>query len=348
MKNSFNVALASFGMSSTVFHAPFIQVHEGFNLYAVWERTVKKAYEQYPNIISYKTYEEILNDSNVDIVIVNTPNFTHYALAKQALEANKHVIVEKPFTVTNEEAEELIQIAGVKKLLLSVYHNRRWDADFLTVKHVIDNKQVGEVVEAALYFDRYSESLSYKIHKETPGPGTGSLYDLGSHLIDQALQLFGMPLSVFAHIDIIRPISKVDDYFEVILFYPHLRVKLHSTYLAAYSGTGYIIHGTKASFIKPKTNVQEIALLQKTIPTQEVWVKEQAADFGSLYTVNNGNVLKEVIPTINGNYMDYYNNIYNALLGKEALLVTPQQAAAVIKIIEAAYKSKELRQIVDL
>jgi len=212
-----NTAICSFGMSGWVFHAPFISTHPGFNFYAVWERSKNLAQEKYPEVKVYRTLEELLADDKVELVVVNTPNTTHYDFAKQALLADKHVICEKPFTATVAEAEELIEIAAKQHKQLSVFQNRRYDSDYRTIKKVLDEKLLGDIVEAEFHFDRYKEELSPKQHKETPIPGTGCLYDLGSHLIDQALQLFGMPQAVFADIAVMRTVSKVEDYFELLL-----------------------------------------------------------------------------------------------------------------------------------
>jgi predicted dehydrogenase len=202
-----NTALCSFGMSGVLFHAPFIHVNKGFNLYAVWERSKNLADQKYGGVKTYRTLENMLAAEEVELVVVNTPNYTHYDYAKKALLAGKHVIVEKPFTITVKEGEELITLAKNQNRMLSVYQNRRYDSDYKTVKKIIAEGWLGELVEVEIHFDRYKEELSPKIHKEIPGPGTGALYDLGSHLIDQVLQLFGMPQAVFADIQIIRPVS---------------------------------------------------------------------------------------------------------------------------------------------
>lgn len=341
-------ALCSFGMSGWVFHAPFIEAHNGFELTAAWERTKQLAQEKYPTIISYSNFDDLLANKEIDLVIVNTPNYTHFELTKKALLANKHVIVEKPFTVTVAQGEELIQLATEKNKVLSVYHNRRFDSDYLTIKNVLEQNLLGEIVEAVFHFDRYSEQLSYKLHKETPGLGTGNLYDLGSHLIDQALQFFSFPKAIFADITQIRNISKVDDYFELILFYENKRVKIHSTYLAKEASIGYILHGTKGSFIKPKTNVQEIALTQHQKPTSENWGIEPEADWGLLHTTINGEIIRKKVPSLSGNYMNYYEGIYKSIQQNKPIEVSANQGLNVIKIIEAAYKSNQEKKVIDL
>src|ERR1700690_1684479 len=220
-----NTALCSFGMSGLIFHAPFLKINPGFNFYAVLERTKNLAEEKYPGVKTYRTLENFLADSSIELVVVNTPNNTHYDYTKKALEAGKHVVVEKPFTITADEGSQLIELAKKKNKKLSVYQNRRYDSDYKTIKKIIQQNVLGDIVEVEMHFDRFKEELSSKLHKEIPGPSSGSLYDLGSHLIDQALQLFGIPVKIFADVQAMRPISKVDDYFELLFYYEKMRVR---------------------------------------------------------------------------------------------------------------------------
>lgn len=343
-----NTALLSFGMSGQVFHAPFLQVHEGFIFYAVWERTKNLAQEKYSTVKTYRTLEELLSDEAVELVVVNTPSVTHYEYAKKCLQANKNVIVEKPFTATVEEGEELIALAKEKNKLLSVYQNRRYDSDYKVVKKVIDEKLLGDLIEAEFHYDRYTEQLSYKVHKETPTPGVGIVYDLGSHLIDQALKLFGMPHSVFADIDTLRPSSKVDDYMELLMFYNHFRVRIHSSLLVREQLPAYILHGKKGSFIKAKTDVQEVALQAGKIPGAPDWGKEPENEQGLLHTEREGKIIKEHIPSSQGNYMEYYDSIYKSLLLQQPLPVTAEEGLNVIRIITAAYKSNQQKAVIKM
>lgn len=343
-----NTALLSFGMSGVVFHAPFLLVHPGFNLYAVLERTKNLAREKYPDVKTYRSLEELLADDQVDLVIVNTPNYTHYEYTKKALLAGKHVVVEKPFTVTVAEAGELIELANQQNKKLSVYQNRRYDSDYKAIKKVVQEGWLGTIAEAEFHFDRYSENLSPKLHKETPGPGRGALYDLGSHLIDQALQLFGMPEAVFADIAIIRPVSQVDDYFEVLLYYPEKRVRLRCSYLVREPLPGYILHGSKGSFIKPRTNIQEQLLQAGHIPDTPDWGMEPESERGLLHTEKEGRIIREYIPSERGNYMDYYNGIYKAIREDQPVPVSAEEGRQVIRIIEAAFQSSEERRIIEV
>ena len=343
-----NTAICSFGMSGRVFHAPFINNHPGFNFYAVLERSKNLAREKYPDVKVFRTLEEMLSDEAVELVVVNTPNKTHYDYTKQALLAGKHVICEKPFTVTVAEAEELIELAASKGVKLSVFQNRRYDSDYKTIKSVVDQKLLGDIVEAELHFDRFKEELSPKLHKEIPGEGTGVLYDLGSHLIDQAFQLFGKPSAVFADIVAMRTISLVDDYFELILYYSSFRVRIKASYLVREALPGYVLHGTKGSFIKPKTDVQEIQLQAGKLPTDIDYGIEPETEKGLLHTEVNGKLIKEYLPSFNGNYMDYYDAIYQSINNNAALPVSAEEGKNVIQIIEAAFKSNNEKKVIDL
>lgn len=343
-----NTALCSFGMSGWVFHAPFISIHPGFNLYAVWERTKKLAEEKYPGIKKFRTLEDMLADDNIELVIVNTPSVTHYEYAKQALMAGKHLVVEKPFTATVVQAEKLIELAKKNNVKLSVYQNRRYDSDFKTVKKVLDEGMLGKIIDAEIHYDRYTPELSYKAHKETPTAAVGSVYDLGAHLIDQALQFFEMPVAVSADIAINRPGSRVDDYFDIKLFYPAHRVSLKSSYFVREALPGYIFHGTKGSFIKAKTDVQETDLLGGKKPGAADWGVEPESQRGLLHTERDGAVVKEYITSLQGNYGEYYDGIYDALRNDKEVPVSADDGMKVIKVIEAAYSSNKERRVIEL
>jgi len=341
-------ALCSYGMSGHVFHAPFISVNPKFNLYGVFERTKNEAQKRYPNIKTFRSLESMLDDDAIELVVVNTPNITHFDFAKKVINAGKHVVIEKPFTATVSEAEELIKLAKEKNVILSVYHNRRYDSDFKTVQKVLTDGLLGAIVEAEFHYDRFDPALSYKTHKETPSKGVGSLYDLGSHLIDQSLQLFGMPEAVFADVAALRPNSKVGDYFDLKLFYPSHRVILKSSYYVREPLPGNIVHGTKGSFIKTKADVQEKELIAGKMPDSANWGTELDTDKGLLHTEKDGKLIKEYIPSLKGNYMTYYDGIYEAIRDKKSVPVYAEEGMNVIKIIEAALKSNLEKKVVKL
>lgn len=347
--NKIKTALCSFGMSGNIFHAPFIQLHEGFDLYAVFERTKNLAQEKYPGITTFRSLEELLADDAIELVIVNTPNYTHFDFAKKALLAGKHVVVEKAFTTTVAEAEELIALASSQNKKISVYQNRRWDSDFKTVRSIVQQKLLGDIVEAEIHFDRYNVNLSPKLHKETPGPGAGIVPDLGPHLIDQALVLFGMPKAVFADATNLRPVSQVEDYVEILLFYDNLRVRLKAGYLVREALPAYIIHGTKGSFIKPRADVQEADLQKGKNLADADWGTEPETGKGLLHTAKDGQtVIREYITSERGSYMDYYNGVYEALRNEKQMPVTAVEGANVIRIIEAAFRSVACKSIIEL
>lgn len=338
-----NTALLSFGMSGKLFHAPFIHLHEGFRLVGAWERHQKSIQEIYPETRSYGSLDELLADKAIELVVVNTPTYTHYEYAKRALEAGKHVIVEKAFTSTVAEAEELKSLAEKTGKQLAVFQNRRWDSDFLTVKKVIESGKLGELNEMEIHFDRYNLTPSYKTHKEEKNAGSGIVKDLGPHIIDQALLLFGMPAALFADIRIIRPQSIVDDYFDILLYYPTLRVRLKATLIAKETVPAYIVHGSNGSFLKSRADMQETLLQQGTTPDIPDWGMESKSEQGIINYLKEGRTIREKAESERGNYMEFYNQIYAALTEQKSIPVTAGDGIHVMQIIEAAYKSNEAK-----
>jgi len=239
-------------------------------------------------------------------------------------------------------------MAGKQDRKLSVYQNRRYDSDFKILKKVVANEWLGEITEAEMHFDRFKDELSPKQHKEIPGPGNGILYDLGSHLIDQALQLFGMPLQIFADIQVARPISRVDDYFELLFYYKKLRVRLKASLAVREALPGYILHGLKGSFIKQRTDVQETLLQAGISPGISDWGTEPSLEMGLLHTEKDGEIIREFVHSEQGNYGEYYDCIYQAIRHEKPLPVTAEEGLLVIKIIEAAYKSNHAKCVLDL
>lgn len=340
-------ALLSYGMSGKVFHAPFLELHPGFELLGAWERTKKLIQEDFPKAISYPNIESIL-ESDTDLVIVNTPTSTHYEFTKKVLQAGKHAIVEKAFTTTVAEAEELNAIAHEKGLKLAVFQNRRWDSDFKTVRKILNDNLLGDIVEAEFHFDRYNPNLSPKLHKETTNEGAGILKDLGPHIIDQALCLFGFPEAVFADIRITRELSVVDDWFDISLHYPKLRVRLKAGFFNREPTPSYVIHGTKGSFLKPRGDVQEDELKLNLKPNLDNWGTESIENQGVLHTEIEGRIIREKIPTIQGNYYHYFDQMYRAIVHNEKVPVTAKEGIHVMQIIEAALLSNAQKRIVTV
>ena len=343
-----NTALCSFGTSGLVFHAPFIDAHPGFNLYAVWERSKKTAAEHYPGIRSFDTLESMLADEAIELVIVNTPNHTHFEFAKKALLAGKDVLVEKLFTVTVSEAKELIRIASAMNRQLSVFQNRRYDSDFKTVKKIVDEGLLGAITDAEFHFDRYKPGLSPKLHKELPIPGAGLLHDLGPHLIDQALYLFGLPESLFGFLKTIRTGSRVNDYFDLTLFYRTFNIRLKASLLAMENSPAYQIQGTLGSFIKLRADVQEDTLKKGLKPDSPDWGIEPSSAAGFLFINENGRITVKNIPSLQGNYMEFYDGLYQCLFHGDNLPVTAQDGLNVMRVIEAVLLSNQSQKIIYL
>jgi len=341
-------AILSFGMSGKVFHAPFIHLHQGFELYGMWERTKSESIAIYPDIKIFRSLEEILADQTIELVVVNTPTASHFEYAKRSLEAGKHIVVEKAFTTTVAEAIELKELAEKKGLKISVFQNRRWDSDFKTVRKVIEEGLLGEIMEVEIHFDRFKDELSPKAHKETPLPGAGILNDLSPHLIDQALTLFGIPDSVFADIRITRPGSKVDDYFEILLYYAVIRVRLKAGYQVREPFPSYVIHGRKGSFLKSRGDLQEVKLMAGEKPNLTDWCTEPESEQGLLHTEIDGKVVREKIPTLKGNYYDYYEGIFQSIRNNQPIQVSATDGINVMRIIDASFKSSKERKVIDL
>lgn len=328
-----NIALTSFGMSGCVFHAPFIAQHPHLNLYAVVERHRSESRELYPKSKLYRSVAEMLQDPAIDVVVVNTPVQTHYQYAKEAILAGKHVLVEKPFTVTPQEAHTLDNLAKEKRKILTVYQNRRYDGDYLKVKEIINSKILGELKEVEIRFDRFRNNISTKAHKETAEPGGGALYDLGAHLIDQALQLFGKPIKTYIDLGYLRKNTQTDDYFEIICFYNNqLRVRLKSSTFALEHQWEYILHGTKGSFLQQRFDGQENALVAGAIPSPTPWLPTILEPNGILHTLDN----RTLTTAQHGNYWQFYEDFFQALIGKKENPIPAHQATTIIEIINSA------------
>lgn len=340
-------ALLSYGMSGKVFHAPYMELHPGFELLGSWERSSKNIQTDYPNTISYPSLDAILEDKSIDLVVVNTPTATHFEYAKKVLLAGKHALVEKAFTSTLAEAKELDALAKEKGLKLFVFQNRRWDSDFKTVKKVISDNLLGDIVEAEIHYDRYTPDLSPKIHKESANPGSGILRDLGPHIIDQALLLFGMPQAVFADVRLTREHTIVEDYFDILLYYPEIRVRLKAGYFVREAVPSFIFHGKKGSFLKSRGDVQEEELKLGKKPNFTTWGTEPITKEGILHTEINGAIFRDNIPTLQGNYYDYFDGVYQSIVNDAPELVSAQDGINVMRIIEAATQSNKQRKVID-
>ncbi|WP_371017847.1 oxidoreductase [Pseudalkalibacillus sp. JSM 102089] len=336
------VGLVGFGFSGATFHAPVIESVQGLTITKVVSSNPKKVIEKFPKMEVVASIDELLNDREIELVIITTPNEFHFSMAKQALEAGKHVVLEKPFTVSVEEGERLIEIADKHGSLLSVYHNRRYDNDFLTIQKLIKEEELGTVVSYEAHYDRYNAEVHDDGWREQNKKGSGILFDLGSHLIDQALTLFGEPEAVYGDVLTQRKEGKTDDYFHLVLHYGKRRVILHAGSLVKKHGPRYQIHGIKGSFIKWGIDPQEEALKKGQLPGDEHWGEDESDQYGVLTKDNRD----RVIPTIPGSYQTYYIELHQAIYEQSTAPVTAREALTVIKVIELALKSSEEKRLV--
>jgi predicted dehydrogenase len=341
-------ALLSYGMSGEIFHAPLLAVDPGFALTLVVQRNSDKAKQRYPGIKIARQVNEVFQDDSIELVIINTPNETHFTFASQALEAGKHVIVEKPFTVNVQEAEKLIDLATKKNKLLTVFQNRRWDGDFMTVKKVLDNKLVGKVAEFELHYDRYRNYIEANTWKEEQGPGSGILFNLGSHMLDQVLDLFGMPIEVDARVGVQRPNGKVEDFYDIRMQYNDFHAIVKSSYLVREAGPRYVLHGTEGSFIKYGIDPQEQALKDGKLPGSPGWGTESKEWWGKLNTTIGALHVDGFIETIPGNYTLFYKSVYDSIRNGKPLLVKPEESKDVIRLIEVCYESHGKRKAIKV
>lgn len=338
MEKPIVTGLLAYGMSGRVFHAPFISTHPGFKLKAVVERHEKKAAAQLPEIISYDSTEQLLNDKEIELVIVNTPNNTHFDLAKQALKAGKHILVEKPAAETTDEVKELYNLGKQMNKHVLVFQNRRWDSDFQSVKQIIESGRLGKLIEVHFRFDRYKPKLSPKLFKETKtAAANGLAYDLGPHLIDQAISLFGKPLSFKKTTGIYRENSDVTDYFHYHLIYPHqVNVYLTSGLLIAQPVPSFVVHGTLGSYIKDRVDVQEAQLDKGIWPDQPEYGIEPAKSEGKLVTFDENEARQiEYIPSLKGDYTQLFEAVYHTIRNNALYPITEEHIAWQMELLEA-------------
>jgi scyllo-inositol 2-dehydrogenase (NADP+) len=324
------VGLAGYGLAGASFHAPLIGACDRMELSAIL--TSREA----PHRVD--SFEELLERS--DLVVIATPNTTHFELATAALHAGKHVVIDKPFTVTVPEADELIALAAERRRVLTVFHNRRWDSDFLTVRKTLP--QLGDITLFEANWDRFRPQIK-EGWREVPQPGGGVLSDLGPHMIDQALLLFGMPEAVSADVLTQRSQAKVDDYFDLTLHYGERRVCLRSSTLVAEPRPRFAIYGTGGSFVKYGLDPQERQLKSGMEPL--------AAEFGTgtpngLLTGLEG--FREEVPSERGNYRAFYEAVADCILGGAPVPVDPADARAGLVVIDLARRASELGQRLPL
>lgn len=344
-------ALIGFGYSGATFHAPFLKVLPDFLVTHVVSGKHEEIQACFPHtqIVSHNDVEILLESTEIDLVIITAPNAEHFRLAKKALEFGKHVVVEKPFVLTLEEGNTLISLAKKQNKILTVYHNRRWDSDFLTIQKIINLGVLGKISSLSIRYDRYRPRPKTERWKESSHAGSGTLWDLGAHLIHQALLLFGMPQHLIADMARQRENAKTIDFFNIMFIYSNqMRVQLSSSSLCLSPGPKYEVYGQRGSFIKFGQDPQEQALVNKIIPNAIDFGKESTTFSGKLSSLHDEEIVHEFIPSSIGCYVEFFKQLSEAMQYNRLAPVQPEQALNVIKIIKLCEESNRLRKSIQL
>jgi len=345
MDTTLRVALVGYGFVGKVFHAPLIQATPGLALHTVVSRDTAKVRTDWPDVRVVQDAQAAFADAAMDLVVIASPNDTHAPLAIAALGHGKHVVVDKPFTVTLREAHDVIAAADAADRLVSVFQNRRWDADFLTVQRLIENGELGRVAEFHSHFDRFRPVVQDR-WRERDEPGGGLWYDLGPHLLDQAVQLFGLPEAISADIARLRDGARAADYFDVTLRYPSHRALLHASTLVAGNGLRFAVHGTQGSYLKHGLDVQEDQLRAGVVPGAAGWGIDPRS--GEVVQERDGRLVTDIARAEHGDYRAYYAGMRDAILQGGPVPVTPRQALEVMRLIELGARSSEERREIAL
>jgi len=348
MDSVFQAAIAGYGKSAKNFHLPLLKLHRGFKLRSVYLPSSSTTRVDEKGVMVVRSLKELLKDDKVDIVIITSPNRIHFEQAKEALSADKHVVVEKPVAVSSDEAEELIRLAEIKQKILTVFHNRRGDADFLTLKKTLNDGALGELVEIKSTFHRHRRELRDGHWKESSEPGSGILYDLSPHLIDQSLILFGKPNAVYADIKNQRG-GDTDDSFDIKLYYDRptkLEVTLSAGMLVADPVPRFIARGAEASLVIDGKDAQESALTNGQSLTPEL-LKELAKQ-QQAFLYQGDNAKRKPVEIVPGKYPQFYDDLYHSITKKWEPPVKPETAKRGLEIVEAAIKSSKSGKRVKL
>ena len=336
--------LVGYGFAGQTFHAPVLSAVPGLELAAVASSQPHKVHADWPGVAVVPDVAALVARADIDLVVVATPNAAHFPVAKAALEAGKHVVVDKPFTLDVAQARVLEALAQRHQRVLSVYQNRRFDADFLTLKDVLATGELGRPVYFESHFDRFRPEVKVR-WREQAVPGSGLWVDLGAHLVDQAVQLFGRPDTLQLDTAVLRDGAVVEDYFHAVLRYDSgshapLRAVLHSTTLAAHAAPRYILHGTRGSYVKHGVDTQEDALRAGQRPPSEGWGADPLD--GELTLIGSDGVAgTRGVPTRSGNYVDYYAAVRDAILGQGQNPVPPEQAVALMELLDIGRQSAD-------
>lgn len=339
MQEPIRVGVVGFGLAGRVFHTAVVHAVPGLELACVVQRSGDDAAKHYPGVKQARSIEEMLGDVGIQLVVIATPSYSHYELAAQCLHAQRHVVIDKPFTLTSAEAADLIHLAREKKLLLTAYQNRRWDGDSQTVSQVLAGGELGRIVSYEAHYDRFRAEPRLDVWRENGLPGGGTLFDLGPHMVDQALTFFGDPATLTASVRMERENAVVDDAWDIFLEYdlPHpMTALLRSTLTACTPGPRFVIHGTKGSFTKWGLDPQEDQIKAGMPFDAPGFGEDPESDWGELH-ICGGETRR--VPTLKGDYRGYYANVRDALLGRAELAVKPEQAWRTTRLIELARES---------
>jgi scyllo-inositol 2-dehydrogenase (NADP+) len=352
------VGVVGFGLAGRIFHTAVIRAVEGLELAGIVQRSGTAAEKAYPGVTIFRSVEELLSDSTIRLVVVATPNASHYPIARQCLLADRDVVIDKPFALSSTEAAELIHLARERHRLLSVYQNRRWDGDFRTVRTLLGSGRLGRLVLFESHFDRYRPQANIGAWRENGEAGGGILLDLGAHLVDQALVLFGPPQAVWADVRTERDGARIDDAFDIRLFYaaarglegvvpdlpevsPALTVWLRATCIARDPGPRFTLNGTRGTFRKFGLDPQEDRLRAGDVFASVPWGADPEDLWGTLTEDVDGKPISSRVPTEHGDYRGYYANVRDALLGTAMLEVKPAEAWRTMRILEIALESSK-------
>lgn len=339
MQEPIRVGVVGFGLAGRIFHTAVIAATPGLELACIVQRRGDEAEREHAGVRIARSVEEMLGDVSIRLVVIATPSYSHFELACQCLREQRHVVVDKPFTLTADDAAKLILLARERNLLVAPYQNRRWDGDFLTVRQVIASGELGRLVTCESHFDRFRPEPRPDVWRESGGPGSGILFDLGPHLIDQALQLFGSPAHIYADVRIDRENGAADDAWDIWLEFPHphrVTALLRSTLTACIPGPRFLLHGTRGSLIKWGLDPQEAQLRSGMRFDSPGFGVEPEAQWGELSLAGGE---KRRVPTLGGDYREFYVNVRDTLLGKAELAVKPEQAWQTTRLIELARES---------
>ncbi|MES2987928.1 MAG: oxidoreductase [Pseudomonadota bacterium] len=323
------VGLLGYGFAGKTFHAPLINAEAGLELVAVASSNAKRVQDDLPDV-RVCTPDELISTPEIDLVVVATPNDSHAPLARAALQAGKHIVVDKPFTLDLAEARVLVALAEACNRKLTVFHNRRWDSDFLTVRGAIERGVIGKVSHFESHFDRFRPEVVDR-WRERDTPGSGVWFDLGPHLIDQALQLFGLPDRICASMACQRVGAATDDWAHVVLEFGACRAVLHASMLAAGGHNRFVVHGDKGTIVKRHLDQQEAQMKAGMVPGSPGWGRDE--DPLQIYRTDGAEASE---PALAGDQRSFYAGVAGAVRDGADLPVSPYQAIAVMAVLEAA------------